>query len=96
MFFDQVLAFDHVKKEIYLIVTADLVREGREGAYDEQSTAKPAGEEAGECIANKAQEESAREAQGFSAYIESLVFEAVEAKEYIASGDVLQCVLAAT
>ena len=27
MFFDQVLAFDHVKKEIHLIVTADLTRE---------------------------------------------------------------------
>ena len=26
MFFDQVLAFDHVKKEIHLIVTADLTR----------------------------------------------------------------------
>ncbi len=28
MFFDQVLAFDHVKKEIHLIVTADLARDG--------------------------------------------------------------------
>src|ERR1039458_9177560 len=28
MFFDQVLAFDHVKKEIHLIVTADLTRDG--------------------------------------------------------------------
>ena len=27
MFFDEVLAFDHVKKEIYLILTADLLRE---------------------------------------------------------------------
>ena len=27
MFFDEVLAFDHVKKQIYLIVTADLLRE---------------------------------------------------------------------
>jgi anthranilate synthase component 1 len=27
MFFDEVLAFDHVKKEIYLILTADLTRE---------------------------------------------------------------------
>ena len=27
MFFDQVLAFDHVKKEIHLIVTADLTRD---------------------------------------------------------------------
>ena len=34
MFFDQVLAFDHVKKEIHLIVTADLARERREGAYE--------------------------------------------------------------
>ena len=40
MFFDQVLAFDHVKKEIHLIVTADLTREkaaakagGAQGAY---------------------------------------------------------------
>src|ERR1700735_2286227 len=34
MFFDQVLAFDHVKKEIHLIVTAGLAREGRDGAYE--------------------------------------------------------------
>src|ERR1700722_13674085 len=34
MFFDQVLAFDHVKKEIHLMVTADLTRETREGAYE--------------------------------------------------------------
>ena len=33
MFFDQVLAFDHVKKEIHLIVTADLAREPKTGAY---------------------------------------------------------------
>src|SRR5580704_1282375 len=31
MFFDQVLAFDHVKKEIHLIVTADLTREKAAG-----------------------------------------------------------------
>src|ERR1700733_396610 len=34
MFFDQVLAFDHVKKEIRLIVTVDLIRESLDGAYD--------------------------------------------------------------
>src|SRR5260370_20007087 len=34
MFFDQVLAFDHVKKEIHLMVTADLTREARDGAYE--------------------------------------------------------------
>src|SRR5580698_7607297 len=30
MFFDQVIAFDHVKKEIHLIVTADLTRQKRD------------------------------------------------------------------
>src|ERR1700761_4970126 len=34
MFFDQVLAFDHVKKEIHLMVTADLTREKKPGAYE--------------------------------------------------------------
>src|SRR3984885_13619766 len=34
MFFDQVIAFDHVKKEIHLIATVDLIREKREGAYE--------------------------------------------------------------
>ena len=34
LFFDQVLAFDHVKKEIQLIATVDLAREPLDGAYD--------------------------------------------------------------
>src|SRR6201996_8792998 len=34
MFFDQVLAFDHVKKETPLIVTAAFAREPRLGAYE--------------------------------------------------------------
>ena len=33
MFFDQVLSFDHVKKEIHLMVTADLTRDKKVGAY---------------------------------------------------------------
>ncbi len=33
MFFDQVLAFDHVKREIHLIVTVDLTRSTRDRAY---------------------------------------------------------------
>ena len=48
MFFDQVLAFDHVKKEIHLMVTADLTREAREGAYERAvQAAEQAGEAAG-------------------------------------------------
>ncbi len=34
MFFDQVIAFDHVKKEIHLIATVDLTREKKDGAYE--------------------------------------------------------------
>src|SRR6195952_4688073 len=34
MFFDQVIAFDHVKKEIHLMVTADLKREKQDAAYE--------------------------------------------------------------
>jgi anthranilate synthase component 1 len=34
MFFDQVLAFDHVRKEIWLVATADVSRGGAADAYD--------------------------------------------------------------
>ncbi len=34
LFFDEVLAFDHVRKEIWLVVTADVTRERPNDAYD--------------------------------------------------------------
>ena len=34
LFFDEVLAFDHVRKEIWLIVTADVSRQSAPAAYD--------------------------------------------------------------
>jgi anthranilate synthase component 1 len=34
LFFDQVLAFDHVRKEIWLVVTADVTRGSASAAYD--------------------------------------------------------------
>jgi anthranilate synthase component I len=34
MFFDEVLAFDHVRKEIWLVVTADLSRNSASAAYE--------------------------------------------------------------
>jgi anthranilate synthase component 1 len=95
MFFDQVLAFDHVKKEIHLIATVDLTREARDGAYHravrrlnrmERSLAnalptkrkkKPAGKLVLAPQTSKA------------AFIKSVK----KTKEYIASGDVFQCVL---
>ena len=95
MFFDQVLAFDHVKKEIHLIVTADLQREPREGAYErsvrrldkmerrlaqalpKQKKKKPEGKLKLTARTSKA------------AFLKSVN----KAKEYVASGDVFQCVL---
>ncbi|HEY8997363.1 MAG TPA: anthranilate synthase component I [Edaphobacter sp.] len=95
MFFDQVLAFDHVKKEIHLMVTTDLAREKREGAYaravkrlnrlEKRLSAalpvmkkrKPLGKLKLEARTPKAK------------FLKSVE----KTKEYIAAGDVFQCVL---
>ncbi len=94
MFFDQVVAFDHVKKEILLIATADLTRDGgyeqcerrlnrmekRLAAALPKSailTRKPKGKLKIKSRITKA------------AFVRSVE----RAKEYIASGDVFQCVL---
>ncbi|QHS52167.1 anthranilate synthase component I [Edaphobacter sp. 12200R-103] len=95
MFFDQVLAFDHVKKEIHLIVTVDLARERSEGAHARavrrlnrlekrlhdplpaMKKRKPLGKLKLEPRTPKAK---------FLKGVE-------KTKEYIAAGDVFQCVL---
>ncbi len=95
MFFDHVLAFDHVKKEIHLIVTADLAREPREGAYERTvrrlnklekrlASALPVRRKKKELGKLKVSSRTAKTA----------FLKAVEkTKEYIAAGDVFQCVL---
>jgi len=95
MFFDQVLAFDHVKKEIHLIVTADLAREAREGAYERAvrrinkmekrlASALP--------LRKKKRPEGTLKVT--SRTPKAAFLKAVKkTKEYIASGDVFQCVL---
>jgi anthranilate synthase component 1 len=95
MFFDQVLAFDHVKKEIHLMVTADLTREAREGAYERavRRLNKLERRLAGALPARRK-----KKAQGklkLTARTPKAAFlKAVEkTKEYVASGDVFQCVL---
>ncbi len=95
MFFDQVLAFDHVKKEIHLMVTADLQREAREGAYERAvrrlnklekrlASALPA---RGKKRPEGKLKVTARTSK--AAFLKSVK----KTKEYIASGDVFQCVL---
>ena len=95
MFFDQVLAFDHVKKEIHLMVTADLTREAREGAYERAvrrlnrlekrlASALP--------IVRKKRPEGKLKLTARTP--KATFLKSVEkTKDYIAAGDVFQCVL---
>ena len=95
MFFDQVLAFDHVKKEIHLIASADLQREPREGAYQRsvrrldkmerrlaQALPKPSRRHPAGKLKLAARTSKA-------AFLKSVN----KVKDFIASGDVFQCVL---
>jgi anthranilate synthase component 1 len=95
LFFDQVVAFDHVKKEIHLIVTADLTRQLPADAYDlalhrlahlearlsRALPSPPVPVERGQL------ELTPRTSR--SAFLHAVD----RTKEYIASGDVFQCVL---
>ncbi len=96
MFFDQVLAFDHVKKEIHLIATADLTRGRREGAYERAVRRLDAMERRLARALPVSRKRSAPigelEIRPRTPRAEFLT--AVDrVKEYVASGDVFQCVL---
>jgi anthranilate synthase component I len=95
MFFDQVLAFDHVKKEIHLMVTADLQREARDGAF---ARAVRRLNKLEKRLAGALPVRRKKRPEGklkITARTSKAAFlKAVEkTKEYIASGDVFQCVL---
>src|SRR6266481_5414671 len=95
MFFDQVLVFDHVKKEIHLMVTADLTRETREGAYERAVRRLNKLEKR---LASALPSTKKKRPEGklkLTARTPKATFlKSVErTKEYIASGDVFQCVL---
>ena len=95
MFFDQVLAFDHVKKEIHLMVTADLQREKATGVYARTvrrldklerrlAQALPLAKRRKQLGPLKIVPRTTK-----AAFLKAVG----KAKEYIASGDVFQCVL---
>ena len=95
MFFDQVLAFDHVKKEIHLIVTADLKREARTGAYERAVRRLNRLEKR---LASALPKPKKKRADGKLKLMhrtpKAQFLRGVEkTKEYIAAGDVFQCVL---
>ncbi|HZY61149.1 MAG TPA: anthranilate synthase component I [Edaphobacter sp.] len=95
MFFDQVLAFDHVTKEIYLIATMDLTREPRDGAY---ARAVRRLNQMERRLNNALPPKRTKKPTGkltLTAKTSKAAFErsVKKAKEYIASGDIFQCVL---
>jgi anthranilate synthase component I len=95
MFFDQVLAFDHVKKEIHLMVTADLIREPREGAYERAVRRLNRLEKRLASALPIARKKKSEDKLKLKARTPKATFlKSVEkTKEYIAAGDVFQCVL---
>lgn len=95
MFFDQVLAFDHVKKEIHLIVTMDLKREPLTGAYERAVRRLNKLEKR---LASALPKSKKKRATGklklVRRTLKAQYLRGVEkTKEYIAAGDVFQCVL---
>jgi len=95
MFFDQVLAFDHVKKEIHLMVTADLTREARDGAYERAVRRLNKMEKRlASALPVRRKKRPEGKLKVTTRTPKTAFLKAVEkTKEYIASGDVFQCVL---
>ncbi len=95
MFFDEVLAFDHVKKEILLMVTADVRKQKPQAAYEdavkrlakmERRLARPLPKAKRKKPAGKLKVEPQMKRRDFERAVE-------RAKEYIAAGDVFQVVV---
>ena len=95
MFFDQVLAFDHVKKEIHLMVTADLQRSPREGAYERAvKRLNKLEKRLARALPSKRKKRPEGKLKLIARTPKKAFLKAVEkTKEYVASGDVFQCVL---
>jgi anthranilate synthase component 1 len=95
MFFDQVIAFDHVKKEIHLIATVDLTREKKQGAYDRAIKRLNRLEKRLAGALPKLRKKAITAALKITPRTSKAAFlKAVnKTKEYVAAGDVFQCVL---
>ena len=95
MFFDQVIAFDHVKKEIHLMVTADLTRQPREGAYERAEKRLNKLEKRLASALPKPRRTHAKGKLKITPRTPKAAFlkAVAKTKEYVASGDVFQCVL---
>jgi anthranilate synthase component 1 len=96
MFFDEVLAFDHVRKEMLLIVTADLRKRGPKQAYAEALWRLDRFEKR---LLEPLPKQQKSKARGDKLKIEyrtkkkDFLKSIDRAKEYIAAGDIFQVVL---
>ena len=95
LFFDEVLAFDHVRKEIWLVVTADLTKSKPSAAYDsavkrlnklEKRLAQPLPKVAKKQAKGKLKVNYRTAKKDFLAAVE-------RTKEYIGAGDCFQAVI---
>jgi anthranilate synthase component I len=95
MFFDQVIAFDHVKKEIHLIATVDLIREKKDGAYERAVKRLNKLEKRLERALPKQRKKAITAALKITPRTSKAAFlkAVAKTKEYVAAGDVFQCVL---
>lgn len=95
MFFDEVLAFDHVKKEIMLIVTADVQKQKPVAAYEDAVKRLARLERRLACPLPKPKPKKALGKLKIEPRMKKRDFlKAVErSKEYIAAGDVFQVVV---
>ncbi len=96
LFFDEVLAFDHVRKEIWLVVTADVTRGKPANAYDkavarldrlEKLLSQPLPHLAGQKGKGTLKVRHRTEKNDFLAAVN-------RTKEYIKAGDIFQAVIA--
>jgi anthranilate synthase component 1 len=98
LFFDEVLAFDHVRKEIWLVVTADLTRHKPTAAYEnaiarldklERRIAQP--------LPNlPVKKNSGKLEVNFRTRKKDFLNAVERTKQYIAAGDIFQAVLSST
>jgi anthranilate synthase component 1 len=95
LFFDEVLAFDHVRKEIWLVVTADLTRSKPTAAYEkaiarldklEKRIAQPLTKLPARKISGKLDVHFRTGKKQYMSAVE-------KCKEYITAGDIFQVVL---
>jgi anthranilate synthase component 1 len=95
LFFDEVLAFDHVRKEIWLVVTADVTRDKPAEAYEmavrrlgklERRMAQPLPKLPAHKAQGKLKVKHRTRKQDFLAAV-------ARTKEYIAAGDIFQAVI---